>query len=917
MKAGLTPELWRTLSPFLDQLLLLEPIAQQAWLDELRPKDPILAAQLTAMLEEHRALSEERFLESGPEFPEPSATAGQALGAYRLIEPIGIGGMGTVWLAARGDGLFNRLVAVKLPNISLRGHAEERFRREGNIVGRLAHPHIAQLIDAGLTDTGRPYLVLEYVKGEPVDEYCNARSLGVEDRLHLFLDVLAAVAHAHANLVVHRDLKPSNVLVTAEGEVKLLDFGVAKLLEEEVAAAQATPLTRDAGVALTPEFAAPEQFTGGFVTTATDIYALGVLLYSLLTGRHPAGMACSSPADLVRAAVEREATRPSEWVRPQSSELEDARLKAAERGTTPERLRRRLQGDLDTIVLKALKKNPAERYASAHAFADDLRRYLAHEPIAARPDSLSYRARRFMRRHRVPVALSVLASGALVAGVAATLMQARTAGQEREFALRQLARAEAVNELNQFVLSDAAPSGQPFTVTELLARAEEIVARQGGGELQRVELMIAIGRQYWSHDLNDRARNVLLEARTRAQGLADPSTSARAACALASVLARGEDLDEAERLYQEGLAALPDGPQFALDRVFCLQCGSEVARDRGVFRDAVARAKEAQRAQRDSPFRTELQELGLLMELAESYRVAGELHLASATFRQAAARLSELGRDNTEKAGTLFNNWGVALSFLGQPLEAEQVLRRAIAISSDDRGEESVSPMLLVNYSRALRHLGRPAEAIDYAARGYAKGQQVEHQVVMNQALLELARDYLDENDFGQAERMLDEVEPKLRAALPPHHLAFAGLALERSRVIQGHGDLLTALGVADQAALMLEANVGAGSEYLPPFLLRRAELRRELGDLEQAADDIERALRIWRDTTPPDTTSSNLGRAWLALGLVRRAQSRFAEARGAFQTALSHLESAAGADHPDTERCRIAIAELVASQGG
>jgi eukaryotic-like serine/threonine-protein kinase len=917
MKAGLTPELWHTLSPYLDQLLDLEPAARQAWLDELQLKNPGLAEQLAVLLEEHYLLCEEGFLEAGPEFPEPLAAAGETLGTYRLIEPIGIGGMGTVWLAARGDGRFERQVAVKFPNISLRGHAEERFRREGTIVGRLAHPHIAQLIDAGLTDTGRPYLVLEYVKGVPIDEYCNAHLLGVEARLRLFLDVLAAVAHAHANLVVHRDLKPSNVLVTANGDVKLLDFGVAKLLEEEFAAAQATALTREAGVALTPEFAAPEQFTGGFVTTATDIYALGVLLYSLLTGRHPAGTACSSPADLVRAVVERDATRPSEWARPQPSEPEAARQKAAERATTPERLQRRLRGDLDTVVLKALKKDPAERYASAHAFADDLRKYLSHEPIAARPDSLPYRTTRFVRRNRVPVALGVLASVAVLAGVSATLMQARTASAEREFALRQLARAEAVNELNQFVLSDAAPSGQPFTVTELLARAEEIVARQGGGELHRVELMIAIGRQYWSHDLNDRARTVLLEARTRAQGLADPSTSARAACALASVLARGEDLDEAERLYQEGVAALPDGPQFALDRMFCLQCGSEVARDRGVSRDAVARAEEAQRAQRDSPFRTDLQELGLLMELAESYRVAGDLHLASATFRQAATRLSELGRDNTEKAGTLFNNWGVALSFLGQPLEAEQVLRRAIAISSDDRGEEAVSPMLLVNYSRALRHLGRPAEAIDYAARAYEKGQQVEHQVVMNQALLELARDYLDQHDFGQAERMLDEVEPKLRAALPPHHLAFAGLALERSRVIQGHGDLPTALAVADRAALMLEANVPAGSAFLPPFLLRRAELRQELGHLEEAAEDIERALRIWGDTMPPDTTSSNLGRAWLAFGLLRRTQARFAEARVAFQTALSHFESAAGPAHPDSERCRTAIAELVGAYGG
>ena len=219
-----------------------------------------------------------------------AALAGVQVGAYRLVEPIGQGGMGSVWLAERSDGRFQGRAAVKLLNAALVGHAgEERFAREGNILARLAHPQIAHLIDAGVSPVGQPYLVLEHVDGEEIDRYCNSRQLGVDARVRLFLDVLAPVAHAHANLVVHRDLKPSNVLVTADGRVKLLDFGIAKLLEPDGGTGEATLLTREGASVLTPAYAAPEQVTGAPVTTATDVYALGVLLYVLLTGRHPAG----------------------------------------------------------------------------------------------------------------------------------------------------------------------------------------------------------------------------------------------------------------------------------------------------------------------------------------------------------------------------------------------------------------------------------------------------------------------------------------------------------------------------------------------------------------------------------------------------------------------------------------------------
>src|ERR1700683_5356801 len=273
----LSPEQWQAVSPYLDQALAMTEDQRGAWLSSLGERDPALATQLAALLSEHRLLAQEGFLENR-RFALPNATglAGQTLGPYTLISQIGQGGMGSVWLARRSDGRFERQAAVKFVSIALAGRAtEERFKREGSILGRLTHPHIAELLDAGIFADGIPYLILEYVDGESIDHYSDRHQLDVEARVRLFLDVLAAVAHAHANLIVHRDIKPSNVLVTTRGEVKLLDFGIAKLLEGEGQTGASTLLTHEGGSVLTPQYAAPEQLTGQPVTTATDVYALG------------------------------------------------------------------------------------------------------------------------------------------------------------------------------------------------------------------------------------------------------------------------------------------------------------------------------------------------------------------------------------------------------------------------------------------------------------------------------------------------------------------------------------------------------------------------------------------------------------------------------------------------------------------
>lgn len=418
---ALSPNQWRALSPYLDHALEILPEERAAWLDSIREENPALATDLQALLWEHDALGDEGFLLSNAQLSSPAPMTGQMVGAYALESCIGQGGMGTVWLARRNDGRFQGRAAVKFLNLALLGGSvDERFKREGSFLARLAHPNIAHLIDAGVSAAGQPYLIIEYVDGSHIDRYCNDHALATEPRIHLFLDVLAAVAQAHANLIVHRDIKPSNVLVTNDGQVKLLDFGIAKLLEGQTPAAEAAVLTREGERAITPAYAAPEQVTGGAITTGTDVYALGVLLYLLLAGKHPAESSLHSPAELMKAIVDTDAPRPSDAV------------------ASIYKLRRALRGDLDTIIAKALKKNPAERYASVTAFADDLRRYLGHQTISARPDTLAYRARKFVRRHRVPVAAAAL----VIAGLSAGLYLAnreRAIAQRRFLEVRQLA----------------------------------------------------------------------------------------------------------------------------------------------------------------------------------------------------------------------------------------------------------------------------------------------------------------------------------------------------------------------------------------------------------------------------------------------------------------------------------------------
>ena len=457
--------LWRDALQQLDQLLQLPLEERASILDDLKQSQPQLHSMISSMLEAEARADSAGFLETRPPPPTTSLHAGAQLGPYRIQAQIGAGGMGEVWLASRDDGLYQGEVAIKtlLPYFS-GGALRERFLREAQILGRLAHPNIARLLDAGSAPDGSVYLVLEYVRGICIDTWCDEQKLTVDARLLLFLDVCAAVAQAHANLVVHRDIKPPNILVTSEGQVKLLDFGVAKLLEAD-ASLERSDLTRMTGRVFTPEYAAPEQILGEPITTATDVYSLGVLLHVLLTGARPYGRT-NNPVEIEHAVLHTEPARAS-----QSAGV-NTEATAVARGTTPARLARALAGDLDNIVARAMHKLPAERYPSVLAFADDLRRHLEHKPIQARPESVAARARKFMRRHRVGVATSLLVVLAICVGISGVIWQAQVARIEARKATAIKDFLVGIFERNSTRHPDGADA-QLTTAAELLKQASQ------------------------------------------------------------------------------------------------------------------------------------------------------------------------------------------------------------------------------------------------------------------------------------------------------------------------------------------------------------------------------------------------------------------------------------------------------------
>lgn len=496
----LLAEEWPAISRRLDEALALAPDARAGWLDALAEPES-MRRKLGALLADAADVETDDFLGALPrltvnstELADASAggeDAGAVIGPYRLIRELGVGGMGRVWLAERFDGGLKRPVALKLPRLSGSRELAERMGRERDILASLDHPNIARIYDAGVDIQGRPYLALEYVEGEPIDAYCERLALPLPARLALLLQVARAVAHAHARLVVHRDLKPANILVTADAQVRLLDFGIAKLIEDDLT--RESQLTRQGGQALTLDYASPEQIRGEPIGTASDVYSLAVVAYELLVGAKPYRLKQRSAAALEEAIA-----------------AVDVRLASVAAGQAA---RAALKGDLDAILNKALKKSAAERYPTVEAFAQDIERHLAHQPVQARPDARSYRLRKFVRRNQLPLAATAAVAIALLAGSALALWQARAARFEA-------AHAEQVKDFALSIVGGAdteSGASAATTAVDLLQAAQLRVESELSAHPETaVELMTAVGNGLVSQGQLARAVDVLGKAVMRA-----------------------------------------------------------------------------------------------------------------------------------------------------------------------------------------------------------------------------------------------------------------------------------------------------------------------------------------------------------------------------------------------------------------
>ncbi|MEQ1683926.1 MAG: serine/threonine-protein kinase [Burkholderiaceae bacterium] len=801
------PQRWAMLSPLLDELLELPADARPARLALLRAQDAGLAEELEALLAGPDSTRGGRFM-AGTALREAPSLAGQRLGAYTLEAPLGQGGTGTVWRARRDDGRFEGAVAIKLLHLSLIGQAgAERFSREGNILARLTHPNIARLLDAGLTDAGQPYLVIELVRGERLDRHCDAQGLGVDQRLALFGDVLAAVAHAHSHLVIHRDIKPSNIMVTPEGVVKLLDFGIAKLVEDEGALADSTDLTREWGRALTPEYAAPEQLRGEAVTTATDVYALGVLLYELLSGRLPYPGRRRSATGTLAPLPEAAPVRPS--------------LAVAD----PVR-RRRLAGDLDTITLRAMKPEAAERYPTVSAMRDDLARHLSGHPVLARADSWAYRARKFVGRNRAGcavaagVALALLGGAhaqvavllALAAGTLVALWQARAARAQAGVAREAQRRAEAVKQFIGSIFTEATPregEGGVVSAADLLTSATgRIEAELAANPAVAGELGVLIAQscsKLGELTLGRRAVEAALPRCHQAFG-ARHELTLRGRVLQLEALNQNSLHDEAQRLVAPLLAdlrgALPAQVEVFVEALRATSYLMAKLQDDVASFAALQEAIAVSEAHLGPSHEETLYTLGLLSNTFKHFGRYPESLAAATTAVERAWQTLGTARPNTLL--TSLERWYAdALVGTGRPAQAEVVARQVVI---DQKALDSTVTGRVVNamtaHSLALAGMGRITEAVALAREVVAQHARLFETQTVDTAhfAYRLAQCLLPT-------RRLDEIEAALARdeSLWPvlgGEAVFVRLRRQRLRALLGawRGDAEAAQGLIDAA---------------------------------------------------------------------------------------------------------------------
>jgi len=842
-------QIWREALEWFDRLLALGAEDRERELADLSASRPDLHPHVVTLLRADRSAEERGFLSGPPGESLVTDTGslgfslkpGAGFGAYELVRELGCGGMGDVWLARRSDGRFEGEVALKVLHAHVaQSSARERFVREGRILGQLSHPNIARLLDAGSTPFGVLYLVLEYVAGEPLDRWCEDRSLDIPARLALFLQVCQAVSHAHAHLVVHRDLKPANILVTPAGQIKLLDFGIAKLVEPEKGAEE-TELTRVSGRAMTPDFAAPEQILGQPVTTATDVHALGVVLYLLLSGRKPWRRHGLPLRELERHVLDTEATPLG---RATVSGV-DAREIAERRRTTPQKLRRVLTGDLEKIASKAMRPEPLRRYTSVDQLSGDIERYLSGRPVLAARDSWAYRTRKFITRHVLGVSIAV-AAVVLAAGftIAMSIQVANTA--------RERTRAEEVSGflVNLFELADPYKTrGSEVTARELLDQgAQRIDAQFASHPETRAALLSTVGKVYGRLGLAREAQPLLEKALTslvETHGARHPEV-AGTLNEIGNVLLDQGKLDEARVRLEEALAM----------------------RRSLVPGDDAATAKT-------------------LMDLGRVIQDSGDPSGAESRFRESLAMYSRLGLDSSTDASDVRSELGILLVYVGRFEDAVEQFEAALKVDRVALGEEHPRTIMEThNLAFALQSLNRFAEAEPLFHRTNEQLSRVlgpEHPFTID-AMSNYGRFLRHKGNFAEAEPVFREVlalnlrvhgpdadivgttqvnlgivlhdlgraaaaEDQFRAALatyekslPPDHpfLAYALAGIGRTLVDQGRAS--EALPYLGRATTVVEADELADSPL-------RAMARISLGIALANAGAHEEAARLLKES--------------------------------------------------------------------
>jgi serine/threonine protein kinase/tetratricopeptide (TPR) repeat protein len=747
-----------TLNRLLAQVLDL-PLTQQAsWLDALPAEYVHLRPRLQQLLARSASAGTTDFLRTLPKLDRgddaagADRAAGDQVGPYRLLRVLGRGGMGTVWLAERADGTLKRLVALKLPLIAGQPQMRERLLRERDLLAGLEHPNIARLYDAGVDAAGQPYLALEYIEGQPIDAYCATCGLDTKARLAVFVQAAQAVAHAHAHLTLHRDLKPSNILVTADGQVRLLDFGVAKLLEN--GDTRQTELTQAAGHPLTPDYASPEQILGQPLTVASDVYALGVVLFELLTGERPYKLERDSRGALEDAIVATDPRAPS--------------------GVVSDRaLRRQLTGDLDTIVLKALKKAPGERYVSVSAFVLDLRSYLADEPVSARPDTPAYRIRKFVQRHTRSVAAAATAL-ALIAGLV-VFYTVRLAA-ERDRARLEAVKAAKVSEMLAALLTSADPFGpkKDPSVREVLDEAARRIPKELADQPEvEAEMLRVAGRLYRRLGLNDKAQSLLeqaLEIGRRAMG-PENERVAEILNDLGTVHMEKEDYTAAQSFLEQALTMRRKlfGREHADVAVTLVELGRShfdhgfTDRAEPLFREALA-IRQKVLGDEHQETATSLNELALLL------RQKGDLGEAESLFRRSLAIYRKVFGEKHPYVSTTLNNLALIALDREDYLAAEALLRQSLAIKREtleNRHPEVAGA--LANLSSALREQGRTEEALAAIQEALETGRDTlgdKHPRIAIYQLY-LARVQLAQNQAAAAEPVIREALEIFERAYP------------------------------------------------------------------------------------------------------------------------------------------------------